>query len=135
MPSTLQVMDIITRTQLNILIQLAEIDKHLAPIEKEHIFRLAKEKNFPIEEVKRLIRYPEPIGSLGALSESSRFDYLITCIELVLIDKKVFTSELLFCKNVAIKLGFKQNVVDFLIENISNHSKDELKSVVFSLYS
>ncbi|MGK7389695.1 MAG: TerB family tellurite resistance protein [Candidatus Cyclobacteriaceae bacterium M2_1C_046] len=135
MPSTLQVMDIITRKQLNILVQLAEIDKHLAPIEKERIFQIAKERNFPIEEVKNLIRNPEPIGSLGALSDNSRFDYIITCIELVLIDKKVFTSELLFCKNVAIKLGFKQNVVDFLIENINNHSKEELRSVVFSLYS
>lgn len=135
MPSTIQVMDIITRKQLNILVQLAEIDKHLAPIEKERIFKIAKERNFPIEEVKELIRNPEPIGSLGALSDNIRYEYLITCIELMLLDKKVFTSELLFCKNVAIKLGFKQNVVDFLVENFENHSKQELQQVVFSLYT
>lgn len=135
MATTLQVMDIVTRKQLNILVQLAEVDKHLAPIEKERIFQIARERNFPIEEVKELIRNPEPIGSLGALPDTARFEYLITCIELMLLDKKIFTSELLFCKNVAIKLGFRQNVVDFLVENIDHTTKAELKSVVFSLYS
>lgn len=135
MPSTIRVMDIITRKQLNILIQLAEVDKHLDPTEKDKIFQIAKERNFPAEEVRELIRNPEPIGSLGALSEGIRFEYLITCVELMLIDQKVFTSEVLFCKNVAIKLGFKQGVIDFLMENFSSHSRKELEQVVFSLYS
>lgn len=128
-------MDIITRKQINILLQLAEIDKHLAPIEKEKIFEIARQHDFPISEVKELIQNPEPIGTLGALSDRVRFEYMINCIELMLIDKKVFTSELLFCKNVAIKLGFRQNVVDFLVENINSHSKNELEAIVFSIYA
>lgn len=128
-------MDIITRKQLNILVQLAEVDKHLAPAEKDKIFQIARERNFPIEELKELIRNPEPIGSLGALSDPIRFEYLITCVELMLIDKKIFSSEILFCRNVAIKLGFKQGVIDFLVENFESHTKRELEQVVFTLYS
>lgn len=135
MSIALKVIDIITRKQLNILIQLAEVDKHLAPVEKEKIFQLARERNFPLEEVKELIRNPEPVGSLGALSDTIRFEYLFTCIELMLLDKKVFSSEVLFCKSVAIKLGFKQGVIDFMVENIETHTKSELQQVVFSLYS
>jgi hypothetical protein len=135
MPTTYTVMDIITRKQLNILIQLAEADKNLAAIEKERIFEIARNRKFPIEEVKELIRNPEPIDSLGALSDSTRYEYLLTCVELMLIDKKVFNSELLFCKNVAIKLGFKQSVINFLAENFESHSREELEQVVFSLYN
>lgn len=135
MPATDRSMDIITRKQINILVQLAEADKHFASIEKERIFEIARERNFPVDEVKALIRNPEPIGTLGALSDTTRFEYLITCVELMLIDQKVFNSEMLFCKNVAIKLGFRQSVIEFLVDTFHSHSKDELQKIVFSLYS
>lgn len=128
-------MDIVTRKQLNILIQLAEADKHLAQIEKDRIFEIARARQFPIEELKELIRNPEPIGTFGALSPSTRFEYLITCVELMLLDKKVFNSEIIFCKNVAFKLGFKPTVIDFLVENFESHSRKELEQVVFTIYS
>jgi hypothetical protein len=44
-------MDIVTHKQLNILIQLAEADKHFAKSEREMIFRIAKERQFPEEAV------------------------------------------------------------------------------------
>ena len=59
-------MDIVTKKQLNILIQLAEADKHFAKIEREMIFKIASERKFPEEEVNDLIRNPEPIDSLGS---------------------------------------------------------------------
>src|SRR3954471_2436328 len=102
-------MDIVTKKQINILIQLAEADKHFAKIEREMIFKIARERNFPEESVNDLIRNPEPIDSLGALSNDQKFEYLISAIELIFIDQNVFESEVIFCKNIAIKLGFKKN--------------------------
>ncbi|MCA6073834.1 TerB family tellurite resistance protein [Fulvivirga sedimenti] len=124
-------MDIVTRKQLNILIQLAQADKHFSEKERELIYNLARKKNFPPEGVRELIREPEPIGSFGALSENQRFDYLYNCIDLMLIDKKIFDSELLFCHNIAIKLDFKKSVVDYLKDNLHQHEYDELKHIVF----
>ena len=83
-------MDIVTKKQLNILIQLAEADKHFAKIERELIFKIARERKFPEEEVLELIRNPEPIDSLGALSLDQKFEYLMSSIELVYIDQNVF---------------------------------------------
>ena len=122
-------MDIVTKKQLNILIQLAEADKHFAKVEREMIFKIAKERNFPEEMVADLIRNPEPIDSLGALSLDQKFDYLMSSIELVFIDQNVFESEIIFCKNIAIKLGFKKGIIDYFIENYEKKSKDEFKSV------
>jgi len=38
----------------------------------------------------------------------------------------------IFSKNIAIKLGFKKNVVDYLVENYEKVSLDELKKKVFA---
>ena len=66
-------MDIVTKKKLNILIQLAEADKHFAKTEREMIFKIAKDRQFPEEDVESLIRNPEPIDSLGALSFNQKF--------------------------------------------------------------
>jgi len=127
-------MDIVTRKQLNVLIQLAEADKHFSSLEREKIFELAKKRNFPFEGVKELIKNPEPIESLGALSNDQKFEYLYSCIDLMLVDKRIFESEIKFCISVAIKLGFNKNVVDFLQREIYNFPKEKLKSMVFDNY-
>jgi hypothetical protein len=122
-------MDIVTKKQLNILIQLAEADKHFAKIEREMIFKIANDRNFPEQIVNDLIRNPEPIDSLGALSQDQKFEYLMSCIELIFIDQSVFESEIIFCKNIAIKLGFRKSVIDFCIENYSLKKREELKII------
>lgn len=127
-------MDIVTKKQINILIQLAEADKHFAKIEREMIFKIARERNFPEESVNDLIRNPEPIDSLGALSIEQKFEYLMSAIDLIHIDQNVFESEVLFCKNIAIKLGFRKNVIDFILENYGNKSREEFKTVAMKEY-
>jgi hypothetical protein len=127
-------MDIVTRKQINILIRLAESDKEFSEVEKDLILNLAKEKKFPAQEVLDLIHHPEPIGSLGALSQNQKYEYLLSCISLILADRKVFETEINFAKNIALKLGFKHNVVEFLIKNIENTEKAALKNIVLTTY-
>ena len=127
-------MDIVTRKQLNILIQLAEADKHFAKIEREMIFKIAKERHFSEEIVNSLIKNPEPIDSLGALSPDQKFEYLLSSIELVFADHNVFESEIVFCKSIAIKLGFKKGIIDYFINNYSKKPTQELKETALKEY-
>jgi len=120
-------MDIVTRKKLNLLIQLAESDKHFARSERELIYRIAKDRNFSEDEVNELIKNPEPIGSLGALSIDQKLDYLLTSIQLMFADQKIFDSELTFCRNVAIKLGFKKGIIDYFVENFEKKSREDLR--------
>ncbi|HEX6225728.1 MAG TPA: TerB family tellurite resistance protein [Chryseolinea sp.] len=125
-------MDIVTKKQLNILIQLAEADKHFAKIERDLIFKIARERNFSDEDVNELIRNPQPIDSLGALSLDQKFDYLMSAIELVFVDQNVFESEIIFCKNIAIKLGFKKGIIDYFIENYELKTRQEFKEIAIN---
>jgi uncharacterized tellurite resistance protein B-like protein len=127
-------MDIVTRKKLNLLIQLAEADKHFARSEREMIYRIARDHSFSDEEVNLLIKNPEPIGSLGALSPDQKLDYLMTSIELVFADQKIFESEITFCRNIAIKLGFKKGIIDYFIQNFEQKSREDLKQAALSEY-
>lgn len=127
-------MDIVTRKQLNILIQLAAADKQFSSIERDLIFEIAKKRNFPVECVRELMQNPEPIESFGALSTDQKFEYLFSCIDLMLIDEKIFESEVIFCINIAIKLGFKKNVVNFLKDEIKHRPPQQLKQIALDEY-
>ena len=127
-------MDIVTKKQLNILIQLAEADKHFAKIERDMIFKIAKDRNFSEDEVNQLIRNPEPIDTLGALSKDQKFEYLFACINMIHVDNKLFESELIFCRSIAIKLGFKKIVIDFVVDNFDKKPIEAIKSTVLSEY-
>ena len=127
-------MDIVTKKQLNILIQLAEADKHFAKIEREMIFKIANDRKFPEKDVLDLIKNPEPIDSLGALSPDQKFEYLWSSIELVFVDQNVFESEIIFCKNIAIKLGFKKGVIDYFISHFGQKTRNEFKAVALRDY-
>ena len=56
-------------------------------------------------------------------------------IELMFIDQKVFESEVIFCKSIAIKLGFKKTVIDFMSRNFGTMPREELKRVVLVEYA
>lgn len=127
-------MDIVTKKQLNILVQLAEADKHFAKSERDLITKIARDRNFSDEDLNEIIRNPEPIGTLGALSKDQKFNYLMACVQLIFIDNKVFENELTFGKSIAYKLGFKKGALEFLIENHQKLSSDQLKNKLFSDY-
>jgi uncharacterized tellurite resistance protein B-like protein len=127
-------MDIVTRKLLNILIQLAEADKHFAKAEREMIYRIARDKNFPEEAVNALIKNPEPIGTLGALSQEQKFEYLYSSIDLIFADHNIFDSEVFFSKNIAIKLGFKKDVIDYFVQHYGKKTRDEFRTVALTQF-
>lgn len=122
-------MDPVAKKLLNILIQLAESDKHFAKAEYETINRIAKEKNFTEDDITALKNSPEPIASLSTLTPDQKFEFLYSSIEIIFSDHNILDTEIMFVKNIAIRLGFKKDIVDYLIENYGKKSRDEVKTV------
>jgi hypothetical protein len=52
----------------------------------------------------------------------------MSSIELVFIDQNVFESEIIFCKNIAIKLGFRKNVIDYIMQHYGKKSREEFRT-------
>ncbi len=107
----------ITR-QLNLLIQLATIDGSLAPKERKLIEHIAKVNNLDEDQIKELLNKPVQITDFQHLTEDERFNNLYMVIQLMKIDGQVFKAEIVFCEELAVKLGYKKKVVAELSKNI-----------------
>jgi len=106
------------KKQLNILVKLATADNSLAGKELKLIEAIAKANGYSEEDIKELIRKPEPVGDLDMLTDEERFEYLYMIIQLMKVDGQVFKAEIAFCEEIAQKLGYKKQVVSELSKNI-----------------
>lgn len=106
------------KAQLSSLIQLANIDDDYDGDEKGLILMLAKVNGITKEEIEDLLKNPEPLPPLTTITDDERFEYLYNLVQLMKIDQEIFTSELDFCKSMAVKLEFKPKVISFLSSRI-----------------
>ena len=124
------------KKELSLMIQLAISDQELSQREERLIYSLGNLLDVPENEIKDLIKNPEPIGPIEALSNDEKFQYLYIVIQMMKIDGQIFKSEIEFCKNVAEKLGFRKKVVAQLSSRIYSDpsitsDREDLKKTAF----
>lgn len=107
-----------SKNQLKILIQLAQIDNEIAGPESKLIEMIGKANGITEDEIMELMRNPTPIDDLSSLTEDQRFEYLYNIVQLMKIDGKVFKSEIVYCQNIAEKLGYKKSAISELSSHI-----------------
>lgn len=106
------------KEQLNILIHLATSDGIMAEKELRLIKTIAEAKGITEEEVNELISKPKPIADLEHLTIDQRFEFLYNVIQLMKADGQVFKSEIVFCEDMAERLGYNRKVVAELSSKI-----------------
>ncbi len=106
------------KDQLNILVQLASSDGAIADKELRLIKTIAEAHELSDEEINELIKDPKPIANLEYLSEDQKFEFLYNVIQLMKADGQVFKSEIVFCEDMAERLGYNRKVVAELSSKI-----------------
>lgn len=106
------------KDQLNILVQLATSDGIIAEKELRLIRTIAEAHELSNEEIDELIKDPKPIANLEYLSEDQKFEFLYNVIQLMKADGQVFKSEIVFCEDMAERLGYNRKVVAELSSKI-----------------
>jgi uncharacterized membrane protein YebE (DUF533 family) len=107
-----------TKTELNILINLAASDSKIEEKESKLIHTIGKANGLTKEEVQELIQNPKPITELNTMTNDEKFEHLYNLIQMMKMDGQVFKSEILFCESIASKLGYKKSVVAELSAHI-----------------
>lgn len=128
-------MNIILKMQLNVLIHLAMVDGQISGEEKKCLENIAGNHGVTADELDRMIKYPKPIESLGALSDDQKFEYLYSIVYLMNVDDEVDKREIHFCQNMALRLGYYKEVINELWSEILKdknlkENKEELKRKV-----
>ena len=106
------------KDQLNILVQLASSDGKMDDKEMSLIRTIAEAHDLSNEEVDELIKDPKPIANLEYLSQDQKFEFLYNVIQLMKSDGQVFKSEIVFCEDMAERLGYNRKVVAELSSKI-----------------
>jgi uncharacterized membrane protein YebE (DUF533 family) len=106
------------KAELNVLINLAASDKNVAERESKLIHAIGKANGIPKEEVDALLKNPKPISNIQTLTIDEKFEHLYYLIQLMKMDGQVFRSEIVFCENIAGKLGFKKGVVGEISQHV-----------------
>jgi uncharacterized tellurite resistance protein B-like protein len=106
------------KAELNVLINLAASDRNVADRESKLIQIIAKANGISKEEVDTMLSNPQPIGNISSLTNDEKFEHLYHLIQLMKMDGQVFRSEIVFCEQIADKLGFKKAVVGDISQHV-----------------
>lgn len=97
--------------QLKILVNLATVDHNLDEKEVNLIKTIGAANDISDEQIDDMIKNPSDVGDLSSLTEDQRFEYLYNIVQLMKIDGKVYKSEIVYCQDIAEKLGYKKSAV------------------------
>ena len=106
------------KAELNVLINLAASDNSVAEREAKLIHMIGKANGISTEEVNKMIKNPQPISNVAALTPDQKFEHLYYLIQLMKMDGQVFRSEIVFCEQIAERLGYKKAVVGEISQHV-----------------
>jgi uncharacterized membrane protein YebE (DUF533 family) len=106
------------KAELNVLINLAASDKNVAEKESKLIHTIGKANGIPTDEINKMLQNPKPISNLDTLTNDEKFTHLYYLIQLMKMDGQVFRSEVVFCEQIADKLGYKKAVVAEISQHV-----------------
>lgn len=106
------------KAELNVLINLAASDNTVAEKEAKLIHMIGKANGISTEEVNKMIQNPQPISNVASLTPDQKFEHLYYLIQLMKMDGQVFRSEVVFCEQIAEKLGYKKAVVGEISQHV-----------------
>ncbi|HEY0656662.1 MAG TPA: TerB family tellurite resistance protein [Chryseosolibacter sp.] len=106
------------KAELNVLINLAASDKNVADRESKLIHMIGKANGISTEDINAMLKNPQPINNMSSLTNDEKFTHLYYLIQLMKMDGQVFRSEVVFCEQIAEKLGYKKAVVAEISQHV-----------------
>lgn len=106
------------KAELNVLINLAASDNSVAEREAKLIHMIGKANGISTEEINFMLQNPKPINNFSSLTSDQKFEHLYYLIQLMKMDGQVFRSEVIFCEQMAEKLGFRKGVVGEISQHV-----------------
>ncbi|MEX0968029.1 MAG: TerB family tellurite resistance protein [Bacteroidia bacterium] len=107
-------------SHLKNLIAIAFADRELKPNEIEFLHQVSSRLNISQEDVERIIEEPSSVEFHPPKKERERFLRLYALIAMMLADNDMDLREIEHCRQLAIKLGYKEDEASELITTISN---------------
>ena len=115
--------------QLKTLVQLALADDNFDESEVRHIMAIGKANQVTEEAIREImdegLRNKDVQEKLdySLLNFDQKFEYLYNIVQLMKIDHEVYLSEIRYCEETAIRLGFDKKVISEMSTEIYSDPK------------
>ena len=97
--------------QLKLLINLALIDGDVADKEMKYITNIGLANGIPLADITPLFGQKHDLIVPANLTEQQRFEYIVSLVQLMKIDERLYQEEIVFCSKVASRLGYDRTVM------------------------
>jgi hypothetical protein len=100
-----------SRSHLNILVQLARIDGVVVQDEIDLIKHIGAVNGMTSDEISQCFADPNLIEDLTQLSNDEKYEYIYNIVQLMKVDGRLYKEELSFCAKMASRLGYDEEVL------------------------
>jgi len=99
------------KDRLKVLVNVAKIDGELDQKELKLIHNIGEAHGLSDEEIENVITSPDKAVKLASLSDDDKFELLYRIVQLMKIDDEVYNKEILYCQQIADKLGYRLEAI------------------------
>ncbi len=116
--------------QLKLLINLARIDGEVGEKERNYIFNIGRANGLAEVAVEPLFEiYHETIVPTD-LDSDQKFNYIVSLVQLMKIDERLYKEEIKYCSQVASKLGYSKEIIfDLMLHVSATMAEAEVKAL------
>lgn len=117
--------------QMKLLISLAQIDGKVAEREQYYIINIGRANGFYPDEITPLFDKQHKLLIPENLTNDQKFNYIVSLVQLMKIDERMYKEEMMFCSKIAVNLGYDQGVMFDLLLHVKtgDMSESELREL------
>ncbi len=105
--------------QLKLLINLASIDGEVGEKERNYIFNIGRANGLAEVVVEPLFNTHHETVVPTILDHDQKFNYIVSLVQLMKIDERLYKEEIKYCSQVASKLGYSKEIIFDLMLHVS----------------
>lgn len=105
---------------MKLLINLARVDGDIADKEKNYLITIGRANGIYPDEIYPLFTQRHQVVVPEDLSNDEKFDLIFSLIQLMKLDERMYREEIVFCGQVAAKLGYDKQVMFELLAQVKS---------------
>ena len=106
--------------QMKLLVNLAYVDGEVTDHERNYIVNIGRANGIYPDQITPLLAQPHPSIVPNNLTPDEKFKYIFSLVQLMKIDERMYKEEILFCSQIATKLGYGQQAILDLMVNVKS---------------
>ncbi len=106
--------------RMKLLINLAKVDGQVADNEKNYLVNIGRANGIYPDELYPLFTQHHEVPVPSNLSNDEKFELLVTLVQLMKLDERMYREEIAFCAQVAARLGYSRQAMFELLAHVKS---------------